>query len=100
MYAALTHTQNGFTALMRAAQEGHIDCVKALLEAGADKEAVDLVRSERHLFSSFSADVRTGWEYGAHFRSRMQSRGLRQSAAGGWLTPGAQEQGSLPCSAK
>jgi len=54
---------------MAAAQEGHTDCLKALLEAGADKNAVDLVRSERHLFSSFSADVRTGWEYGALFCS-------------------------------
>ena len=50
---ALTHTQRGFTALMAAAREGHTDCLKALLEAGVDNDVANLVRSERHLFSSF-----------------------------------------------
>ena len=36
--------QNGFTALMYAAREGHMDCVRLLLEAGADTEAKSSVR--------------------------------------------------------
>jgi ankyrin repeat protein len=36
--------QLGNTALMRAAFFGHFDCVRILLEGGADKEAVDRVR--------------------------------------------------------
>ncbi len=42
----LTHTlsQGGWTALMRAAIEGHADCVRLLLDAGADKDARHNVR--------------------------------------------------------
>ena len=41
--------QLGQTALMMAAQRGRIDCVRVLLEHGADKEAQDNVRA----FESF-----------------------------------------------
>ena len=44
LFSALTHTQEGFTALMYAAQKGHTNCLKALLEAGEDKEAKSNVR--------------------------------------------------------
>ena len=42
----LTHTraQDGETALMCAATRGHADCVRVLLDAGADKEAKNKVR--------------------------------------------------------
>ncbi len=36
--------QNGFTALIHAAMRGHIECVRLLLDAGADKEGKDEVR--------------------------------------------------------
>jgi hypothetical protein len=36
--------QGGWTALIRAARFGHTDCVRLLLDAGADKEAKDHVR--------------------------------------------------------
>ncbi len=36
-------TQNGFTALTRAVHWGHADCVRLLIDAGADKEARDNV---------------------------------------------------------
>ena len=36
--------QNGQTALIIAANLGHLDCVRALLERGADMEAKDYVR--------------------------------------------------------
>ena len=36
--------QGGDTALMWAAQKGRVDCVRLLLDAGADKELVDNVR--------------------------------------------------------
>jgi hypothetical protein len=32
-------TQDGFSALICAAQNGHSDCVRLLVEVGADKEA-------------------------------------------------------------
>jgi ankyrin repeat protein len=38
------HAQMGFTALMMAAEDGHIDCVRLLLDAGADKNAEENVR--------------------------------------------------------
>ena len=49
-------TQDGSTALIRAAAKGHPECVRLLLEAGADTEAKICVRSmmhskENHLFS-------------------------------------------------
>ena len=36
--------QNGFTALMWAAENGHTDCVGLLLAAGANREAKSNVR--------------------------------------------------------
>jgi hypothetical protein len=41
-----THTpeQVGTTALMSAAQRAHAECVRVLLEAGANKHATDKVR--------------------------------------------------------
>ncbi len=38
------HTQDGYTALIHAASNGHAACVRLLLDAGADKEAKDNVR--------------------------------------------------------
>ncbi len=40
-------SQNGWTALMWAAQNGHADCVRLLLDAGADKDAKTRVRVGR-----------------------------------------------------
>ena len=37
-------SQLGFTALIRAAECGHVDCVRLLIDAGADKEAKNEVR--------------------------------------------------------
>jgi hypothetical protein len=37
-------TQSGRTALIQAAQNGHTDCVRLLVQAGADKDAKDNVR--------------------------------------------------------
>jgi ankyrin repeat protein len=37
-------TQGGDTALMWAAESGHADCVRALVEAGANKYAKNKVR--------------------------------------------------------
>ena len=48
--------QNDATALIWAAVEGHPDCVRVLMEAGADIDAAGIVRScffEFLLFSSF-----------------------------------------------
>jgi hypothetical protein len=42
--------QGGKTGLMLAALQGHTDCVRLLVEAGADTEAKDFVR---HVFSCF-----------------------------------------------
>ena len=39
--------QDGETALYSAAWEGRADCVKLLLDAGADKETKDKVRFGR-----------------------------------------------------
>ena len=43
--------QFGSTALIYAARDGHADCARLLLDAGADKEAKNNVR----------ARVRRGW---------------------------------------
>jgi ankyrin repeat protein len=40
-------SQSGRTALMCAATGGHAECMRLLLEAGADKEAVEYVRGKR-----------------------------------------------------
>ncbi len=45
--------QDGWTALIWAAEKGHADCARLLLDSGADKEAKDKVRAT-------SAGVR-GW---------------------------------------
>ncbi len=37
-------SQDGNTALIRAARKGHTDCARMLIDAGADKEAKDEVR--------------------------------------------------------
>ena len=37
-------TQIGIAALITASQYGHTDCVRLLLEGGADKDAITLVR--------------------------------------------------------
>ena len=38
-------SQNGHTALMCAAESGHVDCARLLLDAGADMNAKDVVRA-------------------------------------------------------
>ena len=43
--SALCQTQGGSTALIRAAHEGRTDCVRLLLEAGAEKDAQNYVRA-------------------------------------------------------
>ncbi len=37
-------SQDGYTALIEAAWEGHAGCVRLLIDAGADKEAKNNVR--------------------------------------------------------
>ncbi len=37
--------QNGYTALICAAMNGHVDCARLLLDAGADKNAKNNVRA-------------------------------------------------------
>ncbi len=44
MFDAHTRAQSGYTALIRATENGHVDCVRLLLDAGADKNAKDVVR--------------------------------------------------------
>ncbi len=39
-----SRTQNGWTALMNAAEFGRTECARLLIDAGADKEAKDEVR--------------------------------------------------------
>ena len=48
-WAHLAHNraQNESTALILAAEKGRVDCVRLLLEAGADKNAQDRVRASR-----------------------------------------------------
>lgn len=45
-----SHTQNGETSLFRAALDNNEDCVRLLLDAGADKDAKNLVRFPSLLF--------------------------------------------------
>ncbi len=60
--------QHGSTALMYASQGGHLDCVRLLVDAGADKDAEDNVRDAifkfewnalvyMHICGRFSFDV-------------------------------------------
>jgi hypothetical protein len=44
--------QNGWTALIHAVKSGHADCVRLLLETGADKKAKDRVRVIRAAVSA------------------------------------------------
>jgi ankyrin repeat protein len=44
MITDFTIAQNGATALISAAEKGHTDCVRQLLQSGADKNAADQVR--------------------------------------------------------
>ena len=47
----MVYLQGGLTALMCAAEDGHTDCVRLLLRAGADKEAKSNVRRRSLLFN-------------------------------------------------
>ena len=44
MFHPETRAQNGDTALAWAADRGHVDCVRQLLEAGAEKNPKNEVR--------------------------------------------------------
>ena len=47
-------SQSGYTALIEAASRGHADCVRMLVDAGADKDARDNVRRRSLLcYSAF-----------------------------------------------
>ena len=50
LLSALCHfqTQYGCTAMIAAAHAGHTECVRLLLDAGADKNAKACVRGLRH----------------------------------------------------
>ena len=48
LYVNQTHAQGENTALMCAIEKGRSDCVRLLLDAGADKEAKDKVRASAH----------------------------------------------------
>jgi ankyrin repeat protein len=41
----LEHAQDGWTALILAAREGHADCARLLIDAGAYMNATDEVRA-------------------------------------------------------
>ena len=43
MWVLACYSQTGGTAIIYAAENGHIDCVRLLVEAGADKDAEDYV---------------------------------------------------------
>ena len=43
----MCNSQFRFTALIRAAQAGHVDCMRVLLDVGADKDAKEYVRPAR-----------------------------------------------------
>ena len=45
MYFSL---QDGYTALMRASHEGHVECVTLLLDEGASADLSDKVRAGSH----------------------------------------------------
>jgi hypothetical protein len=47
---------SGNTALIEAAQGGHVDCVRLLLEAGADKDSMGRVRCRSFAFAALLND--------------------------------------------
>ena len=53
MDARGTQAQNGGTALISAAAKGHVDCVRLLLNAGADKNVVNKVCLRRGRVDNF-----------------------------------------------
>jgi ankyrin repeat protein len=53
----LLRLQDGETALIWAAQNGRADCVRMLLQSGADKDAQDKVRA---LTICFAYDLKVG----------------------------------------
>ena len=55
--AHIFETQFGRTALICAAAEGHIDCVRLLVESGADAKATDNVR-DMLLYTVFKVMLR------------------------------------------
>jgi ankyrin repeat protein len=86
----------GHTALILATISGHLDVVKFLVEAGADKEHEDKVRDDCLLSSvplyAFATDVcallcHAGWAYGTDARGFMWS-------PGGGEVPGADRSGN------
>ena len=56
--------QDGWTALIRAGYNGHADCVRLLLDAGADKNAKANVRAS----AGWGWRVGGVWEMSAVFR--------------------------------
>jgi hypothetical protein len=63
--------QHGWTALMWAAEDGHADCARLLLDAGADKDAKDVVRASvicvrSNLLESDSSDWCCSWWFFSH----------------------------------
>jgi hypothetical protein len=65
--------QYGSTPLRYAAQEGHLECARLLLENGANKEAKDMVRA-----STLDAIAAARW-VGARRVQRFVSRSLRSA---------------------
>ena len=55
-------TQFGLTALFWAADEGHLDIVKLLLERGAQKDLQDKVRRREGCGAAPMGAMRRGWQ--------------------------------------
>ena len=73
------HTQKEFTALILAAQKGHTDCVRLLVEAGAEKQAKDKQDGLTALHCAVQMDkpdcVRVLLEAGADKNAKCKVRG-------------------------